>query len=547
MIVVVSIIMVVHYITVHYIDEYMDLHCNIQKHRVEIILNSAMTDIAVVTNYPDVRLYMRDAQTSAPTPADLAGEKKETYDCLKLLCSTRPSLQFAYLLDRNGGIIEKFDAADAQWKKDGIVFWNDDILSETIKRKTYFPGFIKEYGITGWSCFASVMNDNEPLGFVALVYCFDTLWNTLDDSAKVHPSIFFTIIDNHDLMISSKAKNVLPINTCKDLNNFAKNWHSACNGRESTGSFTGSDGYVYYSCVEGLGWHIVLFQKLVYRYMFLWGSILGALIVMLCISWLCYRVLSGAVFPVKQCFGALGSHFEKIKHSGGTVNKRLESRFKIKELQELVDLVNALIDAIKRKTDELTRRVKYDSMTKLYNRQTFEQGAKKLISKYDPKSHASQSHLVFLFFDIDNFKNFNTLYGHAFGDRVIGFVGSILLEAVRDKGRACRYGGDEFVMCVWDKDTIDNLDEFVAGIVENMAKGIPVRDHDNLNIECSIGISRFPENGDNYESLINKADEAMYQIKLHGKGGVSEFSKKDKTSSTRTDLSTMTQHRNDPQ
>ncbi len=149
-----------------------------------------------------------------------------------------------------------------------------------------------------------------------------------------------------------------------------------------------------------------------------------------------------------------------------------------------------------------------DPLSTLYERQALVDFAQHLISKNVPFSLA--------LIDIDNFKNINDLYGHTVGDKIITLISERLLEAYKDKGIVGRFGGDEFIVIVPEKvdyDEIWNLNRYVFGFIDDIqTELLPGR-----YITCTMGLSRFNQDGLTYDELIEKADKALYRGKMKGR------------------------------
>lgn len=168
-----------------------------------------------------------------------------------------------------------------------------------------------------------------------------------------------------------------------------------------------------------------------------------------------------------------------------------------------------LIDERKNSELSLTMKATMDSLTGLYNRFTF-------INKVDEFLRlGTLSSAAVIFVDLDDFKFINDTYGHDAGDDVLRFVGKVIREVSEHKGFGGRYGGDEFLLFLNDKDLAEQA---ARDILAGLAKEFTVRGNGNvLNIHSSIGIAKFPEHDTDVEGLIKKADDAMYYSKKNGK------------------------------
>jgi len=120
--------------------------------------------------------------------------------------------------------------------------------------------------------------------------------------------------------------------------------------------------------------------------------------------------------------------------------------------------------------------------------------------------------------DIDNFKKLNDTCGHQHGDIILKETAKLLREQSRERDMACRYGGEEFSMILYNTNKGLSFD-----IAERLRRSIESHDFPGpaadqpLKLTVSIGVATFPEDAGNKEDLINKADKAMYIAKFSGK------------------------------
>lgn len=180
-------------------------------------------------------------------------------------------------------------------------------------------------------------------------------------------------------------------------------------------------------------------------------------------------------------------------------------------------VIGILVDITDKKVKELQilDQAERDALSKLYNRHAFEERA---LGEF-ANSKDNNTALAFLFIDIDDFRYFNNNFGHAFGDRVISFIGSNLATFVDGIGFAGRIGGDEFAVCLTDPDSIDRVESLVSKLQAILQEGLHARSTDpKIQVGSSIGIITMPYPADTYSELIAKADEAMYHVKANGKG-----------------------------
>ena len=131
-------------------------------------------------------------------------------------------------------------------------------------------------------------------------------------------------------------------------------------------------------------------------------------------------------------------------------------------------------------------------------------------------------HLAVLFLDLDNFKHINDSLGHAVGDLLLQSVACGLVECVRSSDTVSRQGGDEFVILVTENKHAENAALTAEKILSALAASHSIANHE-LCVTTSIGISVYPADGQDAESLIKNADTAMYCAKEKGRNNYQFF------------------------
>lgn len=158
--------------------------------------------------------------------------------------------------------------------------------------------------------------------------------------------------------------------------------------------------------------------------------------------------------------------------------------------------------------EQLRQAAVHDSLTGCHNRQS-------LIARMDhalARARRTEGQLAILFVDLDQFKPVNDTHGHLIGDALLKVVGERLHQCVRETDTVARVGGDEFVVLM-DTDVQWQTPEVLRQrIVEGMSRGFHVGD---LALGCgaSMGVARYPEDGDSPDELLMRADQAMYREK----------------------------------
>jgi len=119
--------------------------------------------------------------------------------------------------------------------------------------------------------------------------------------------------------------------------------------------------------------------------------------------------------------------------------------------------------------------------------------------------------------DLDNFKEINDTYGHAAGDQVLRFVASEMRDHIRQPDQIGRYGGDEFLVILPNSGEHAAADQASRLCQRLHGQSIPVA-HDTVQMSLSIGIAQYRPKIDDWRSLVERADQALYQAKHNGRG-----------------------------
>jgi diguanylate cyclase (GGDEF)-like protein len=165
------------------------------------------------------------------------------------------------------------------------------------------------------------------------------------------------------------------------------------------------------------------------------------------------------------------------------------------------------------RTEDKIRKLAYhDPLTGLPNRALFND--RYTIALAGAKRYHKKIGLMVL--DIDHFKNINDTLGHAAGDEVLKDFSGTLLSTLRKTDTVMRSGGDEFVIMVTDVVEPENIATVAQRVLEAIRKPFMFHDHE-VRITASIGISSYPEDGEDVETLLKCADIAMYHIKATGR------------------------------
>lgn len=131
--------------------------------------------------------------------------------------------------------------------------------------------------------------------------------------------------------------------------------------------------------------------------------------------------------------------------------------------------------------------------------------------------------LVFLIVDLDRFKVINDTLGHAAGDELLIQAGNRLKEVTANKGSVARLGGDEFLICLHGSNDSAAIESFCADLQDQFKDEVVIGNRKFL-VTLSIGVSRFPDDGEDLSTLLKNADVALYEAKEGGRDTFRRFS-----------------------
>ena len=201
----------------------------------------------------------------------------------------------------------------------------------------------------------------------------------------------------------------------------------------------------------------------------------------------------------KQTQSELEGHREKLE---GLVEERTSQLLKTNEV--LTEEIN-----IRKKAEENLKHLAYhDDLTKLPNRSL-------LIDRLEHaliRAQRDKSLVAIMFIDLNEFKKINDTLGHAAGDHVLSTVAKRLRTALREADTISRFGGDEFVVLIEQASEHENTEMLSRKVMKILSQPVIYNDQ-ALTIGCSLGISIYPQDGENVEVLLERADAAMYRAK----------------------------------
>ncbi|WP_237046443.1 diguanylate cyclase domain-containing protein [Aquipseudomonas alcaligenes] len=170
------------------------------------------------------------------------------------------------------------------------------------------------------------------------------------------------------------------------------------------------------------------------------------------------------------------------------------------------------LDELSRSRNALEHLARHDPLTGLPNRRVFFERLEHALAA----ARRSAKPLAVLFVDLDHFKQLNDSLGHSIGDRVLQAVANLLRSATRESDTVARLGGDEFVILIEQLDDPSRVVAVLHKLHERFQLPMLLDGHE-VQVQASMGVSLFPRDGDDIESLVQQADRAMYVAKNAGR------------------------------
>ncbi|MEO8402492.1 MAG: GGDEF domain-containing protein [Gammaproteobacteria bacterium] len=162
--------------------------------------------------------------------------------------------------------------------------------------------------------------------------------------------------------------------------------------------------------------------------------------------------------------------------------------------------------------EQLLKMESHDMLTDLPNRKSFSV----ILLEAVKRAEAIQKNMLFIYINLDNFRFVNNAYGHEVGDELLKKIVKRLKDNLRDTDIFVRLGGDELGIILENVSDVDRIKAIGIQVCELIAKKFTENDH-IINISASVGISCYPVDGIDPETLLKKAESSMQYVKDHGK------------------------------
>lgn len=170
------------------------------------------------------------------------------------------------------------------------------------------------------------------------------------------------------------------------------------------------------------------------------------------------------------------------------------------------------VSQLKKSQQRLAHLAHHDSLTDLPNRVLFYERLQHSLER----AARHKQHVAVIFLDLDHFKAVNDRFGHSLGDRLLIDIAGVLKSAVRNEDTVARIGGDEFTILIEEVPDRASLGRVTEKILLAFERDFRLGDAD-IRVTPSLGVSLSPGDGEDAETLMQKADAAMYQAKANGR------------------------------
>ena len=171
-------------------------------------------------------------------------------------------------------------------------------------------------------------------------------------------------------------------------------------------------------------------------------------------------------------------------------------------------------------TEEMARLARHDGLTDLPNRIFLADRLSQAIAR----ARRNTTRVGLMYLDLDGFKQINDSLGHSAGDKILQSVARRLRDCVRNSDTVSRHGGDEFVVLLQEISRAADAGITARKVLTALTSS-PLLDFTSPEISVSVGLSTYPDDGDDAETLIHNADTAMYQAKVEGGNGYRYYKK----------------------
>lgn len=371
----------------------------------------------------------------------------------------------------------------------------------------------------------TILDDNgDVIGYVAEELSVDYFDRFCTETALAAGDVLFITDGNGQAVVQGYAvngelKTYTPSEEMEAA--YQKKWKIINLERHPSGQFTykadGKNYLVYYSTVQNTNWLMNITTCMTDRTQSTQNYAILMVITALCVTAI---ILAGNIFVSGQFIRPVEQMEYTLKRIQETGNYSLRVLVQGQgEIGYIARQINSLIEHVEQESrreqteqQQLEKKATSDLLTGIYNKQSINDCVERMVVR----ANDMKSKVVVGFMDVDNFKDFNTHYGHQQGDEVLKYVARCLRESV--SGNVGRNGGDEFMFCMLERRNTDDVKLVLERLQNKIHQGVLNTETGRImKVTCSIGVVVAMGSDIKYEDLIHEADMAMYEVKEKGK------------------------------
>lgn len=436
------------------------------------------------------------------------------------------------IVDAKGNIVSASEGYE-HYDKQTVEKW-----IECIQGKEFFISDVveKKDGEKFLVSIYPIKENEKVLGYV-LSEIYTDFYSKLAEAPDLWESSTFYIVDSNEVLISaynSKGKIKNYVTKKDERKQFGLVKAQIDFEKNPKGDFEyevlGKKYVTFYSDVNNTKWRLFLsIDKAAYNPGEKFHNSLMMIIILICIVFFVAITKffeSYIIKPINTIINVLGE-LQKSKNYALRIPLKVKNEMGIliQEVNELISFAECEHTKSEEDKQILKEKSETDSLTQVLNRETFRSYCESRINRL--------TEYIVLFIDVDDFKAFNTKYGHLLGDHILIFVAQVLKDITGEVvGRA---GGDEFVVFIENETMVKEIESTLQYIQDVLNKGFyDEKTGKQMSVKLSIGatyVKRTKEEIVNFENLIEMSDAAMYTMKKRQKGGyvlVRYFDKQEK-------------------
>ncbi|MBM7649874.1 diguanylate cyclase (GGDEF)-like protein [Bacillus ectoiniformans] len=362
-----------------------------------------------------------------------------------------------------------------------------------------------------------IEKDQRNIGYVTGVLKPVSFLSLVQEAAKEEMKV--TITDRQDKVIISNDRNQNITRPIKDSDSIKL--HQLSSEKEVYSSFEQwiNTSYSLTSQIsKEMPWNIhvqmpvnVYKQALYEKYIKLLGLALGAALLALLVSYLLSRWVQHSLITVIQLTNNLPDKIKKNERIRWPKLTISEISNIIHNFMQMENRLHRMFSEVQAAHNNLEYLAHYDPLTHTFTRSYFIKTFQKLAKSADPNTR-----MALFFIDLDRFKTINDSLGHQAGDSLLIEVSSRLKAVCKENFIISRIGGDEFIVLIPQIEETLLVEQTAQTMVQKLAEPYNVRGND-YHLTASIGISQYPIDGTDSQTLLKNADMAMYSAKNNGK------------------------------